>query len=124
VYNLQQVIAQNIGNILVLLKLFKNIFVFAVKVILHRFYLGKSRVYSSHRIVTICIPPRWPYGWRACLVWEIESSNPKDRPILHRLQAVGHRFNIYYAGNCVALALWRDDGHCKLVTCFGVIRRV
>jgi len=39
------------------------------------------------------------------------------------LQTVRHRFNIY-AGSCVALALWHGDGHCQLVTRFGVIRRV
>jgi len=39
------------------------------------------------------------------------------------LQTVRHRFNIY-AGSCVALALWRGVGHRKLVTRFGVIRRV
>jgi len=35
------------------------------------------------------------------------------------LQRVRHRFNIY-ASSCVALVLWRGDGHRKLVTCFGV----
>jgi len=41
------------------------------------------------------------------------------------LQTVRHRFNIY-ASSCVALALWRVDGHRQLVTRFGVklIRRV
>jgi len=39
------------------------------------------------------------------------------------LQTVHHRFNIYVS-SCVALALWRGEGHSKLVTCFGVIRRV
>jgi len=39
------------------------------------------------------------------------------------LQTVCHRFNIY-ASNCVTMALWRVDGHRKLVTRFGVIRRV
>jgi len=39
------------------------------------------------------------------------------------LQTVRHRFNVY-AGSCVALALWRRDWHRKLVTRFGVIRRV
>jgi len=38
------------------------------------------------------------------------------------LQTVCHRFNIY-AGSCVALALWRRDGHRQLVTRFGVIRQ-
>jgi len=37
-------------------------------------------------------------------------------------QAVRHRFNIY-AGSYFALALWRGDGHSKLVTRFGVIRQ-
>jgi len=35
------------------------------------------------------------------------------------LQTVRQRFNIY-AGSCVALALWRRDGHRKLVTRFGI----
>jgi len=39
------------------------------------------------------------------------------------LQTVRHRFNMH-AGSCVALALLRGDGHRKLVTRFGVIRRV
>jgi len=39
------------------------------------------------------------------------------------LQMVRYRFNIY-AGSWVALALWRGDGHRKLVTrFFSVIRR-
>jgi len=41
------------------------------------------------------------------------------------LQTVRHRFNIYANMPVyVALALWRRDEHCKLVTRFGVIRRV
>jgi len=36
------------------------------------------------------------------------------------LQTVRHRFNIY-ASSCVVLALWRGDGHRKLVTRFGVL---
>jgi len=39
------------------------------------------------------------------------------------LQTVRHRFNIY-GGSCVALAQWRGDGYRKLVTRFGVTRRV
>jgi len=39
------------------------------------------------------------------------------------LQTVRHRFNIN-AGSCVALAMWRGDGHRQIVTRFGVIRRV
>jgi len=39
------------------------------------------------------------------------------------LQMVRYRFNIY-ASDYVALALCRGDGHCQLVTSFGVIRRV
>jgi len=39
------------------------------------------------------------------------------------LQTVRHRFNIY-ASSCVALALWRGNGHRKLVTRYGVIQRV
>jgi len=39
------------------------------------------------------------------------------------LQTVRHRFNIYES-SCVASALWRGDEHRKLVTRFGVIRRV
>jgi len=57
-------------------------------------------------------------------VREVKISNPKVRPNLtQRCQTVRHHFNIY-AGSCVALALWRGDGHRKLVTRFGVIRRV
>jgi len=39
------------------------------------------------------------------------------------LQTVRYRFNTYVS-SCVALALCCGDGHCKLVTRFGVIRRV
>jgi len=39
------------------------------------------------------------------------------------LQTVRHCFDIY-AGSCVALALLRGDGLCKLFTRFGVIRQV
>jgi len=34
-----------------------------------------------------------------------------------------HRFDIY-ASSCVALALWRRNGCCKLITRFDIIRRV
>jgi len=37
------------------------------------------------------------------------------------LQTVHHCLNIY-AGSCVALVLWREDEHRKLVTRFGIIR--
>jgi len=36
------------------------------------------------------------------------------------LQTVRHRFNIY-SSSCVALALYRREGHRKPVTRFGVI---
>jgi len=39
------------------------------------------------------------------------------------LQTVHHGFNIYVS-SCVTLALCRGNGHRKLVTRFGVIRRV
>jgi len=39
------------------------------------------------------------------------------------LQTVRHHFN-FYASSCVSLALWRENGHRKLVTRFGVIRWV
>jgi len=39
------------------------------------------------------------------------------------LQMVCHDLNIY-ANSWVVLALWHGDGHRKLVTRFGVIRRV
>jgi len=39
------------------------------------------------------------------------------------LQTVRHRFNIY-ASSYVSFALWRGVGHRKLVTYFGVIRRL
>jgi len=45
-----------------------------------------------------------------------------DRPNLIQ-RCKRHRFNIY-ASSCVALALWRGDGHRQLVTCFGEIRSV
>jgi len=54
-------------------------------------------------------------------VQEVWNSIPGPANIV--LQMVWHRFN-NYASNCVALVLWRGDGHRKLVTRFGVIRRV
>jgi len=39
------------------------------------------------------------------------------------LQTIRHRFNIC-SSSCVALALWHGNGHRKLITRFGVIRRV
>jgi len=57
------------------------------------------------------------------LAWEVCSSNPGLGQISTALQIVRHRFNTY-ASSCVALALWRRDGHRQLVTHFGVIRRV
>jgi len=49
-------------------------------------------------------------------VWSLNSGPDKsDRA----LQTVRHRFNIC-ASSCVALALWRGNGHRKLVTRFGV----
>jgi len=57
-------------------------------------------------------------------VREVESSFPKGRAKSYSaLETVRHRFNIY-AGSCVALALWRGDGHRQVVTHLGVIRRV
>jgi len=36
-----------------------------------------------------------------------------------------HSENLYiYVSSCVALALWRGDGHCQLVTRFDVIQWV
>jgi len=58
--------------------------------------------------------------WMACLVCggrEFVSQWPAKS--YTALQTVFHRFNIY-ASSCVALALWRKDGHHKLVTRFGV----
>jgi len=54
---------------------------------------------------------------------EVESSNSWPAKSYTALQTVHHCFNIY-ASWYVALALCRGDGHCKLVTRFGVIRRV
>jgi len=48
------------------------------------------------------------------VVWEVWSSNPVLASSYTALQTVRHRFNIY-ASKCVALALWRGDGHRKLV---------
>jgi len=42
---------------------------------------------------------------------------------LTAFQTVRRRFNIY-AGSCVALALWREDGHRQLITHFGLKQRV
>jgi len=52
---------------------------------------------------------------------EFESQRPAKYNTT--LQTARHRFNIY-ANNSVTLALWRGDGHRKLVTHFRVIRRV
>jgi len=43
---------------------------------------------------------------------EVDSSNPRPIRSCTALQTVYHRFNIY-ASSCVALALWRRDGHRK-----------
>jgi len=53
---------------------------------------------------------------------EVGSSNLKGRPN-HNVVKVRHRFYIY-ASSCIALSLWRGDGHRKLVTRFSIIRRV
>jgi len=53
-------------------------------------------------------------------VW---GSNPRLAKSYTALQTVCHHFNIY-ASNCVALTLWCRDGHCKLVTHFGIIQQV
>jgi len=45
------------------------------------------------------------------MVW---SSNPESAKSYKALQTVWHRFNIY-ASSSVALALWRADGHRKLM---------
>jgi len=55
-------------------------------------------------------------------VWDVYSSNPRPTKSYTILQTVRHCFNIYESG-CVALALWRGDGHRKLVTRFGVMRQ-
>jgi len=52
-------------------------------------------------------------------VRELLSSNPEPVKSNTALQTVRHRF-INYASSCVASALWRGDGHRKLVTRFGV----
>jgi len=44
--------------------------------------------------------------------WEFESQ--KLAKSCTALQMVCHRFNIY-AGSCVAFALWRGEGHRRLV---------
>jgi len=51
------------------------------------------------------------------------SSNHGPAKSYTALQTIRHRFNIY-SSTCFALALWRGDEHRKLVTRFGVIRRV
>jgi len=56
-------------------------------------------------------------------VREVGDLNSRPAKPYIALQTVRHRFNIY-ASSCVVLALWRGDGHRKLVTRFGVIRRV
>jgi len=56
-------------------------------------------------------------------VLEIKSSNPRLTKSYTALQMVRYRFNTY-ASSRVALALCREEGHCKLVTSFDVIRRV
>jgi len=57
------------------------------------------------------------------LVRKVWSLNPGSAKSYTALQTVRHRFNIY-ASSCVALALWRGDGHRQLVTRFGVIRQL
>jgi len=58
---------------------------------------------------------------RMTRVREVESTNPRLVKCFTAEQTVRHRFNIY-ASSCATVC--RGDGHCKLVTRFGVIRRV
>jgi len=51
---------------------------------------------------------------RLTRVREVWSSNPGPAKSYPALQTVRHSFNIY-ASSCAALALWRGDGHRKLV---------
>jgi len=50
----------------------------------------------------------------------IEFESQRTAKSYTALQTAHHRFNIY-AVSFVALALWRGDGHRKLVTRFGEI---
>jgi len=54
---------------------------------------------------------------------EVWSSNPGPAKSYTALQTVHHCFNIY-ASSYVTFVLWCGVGHHKLVTRFGVIRRV
>jgi len=56
-------------------------------------------------------------------VREVWCSNSGPVKSYTALQTVHHCFNIN-ANSCVASAQWREDGHRKLVTRFGIIRRV
>jgi len=55
-------------------------------------------------------------------VWEVHGSNPEPAKAYTALQTVRHH-NIN-ASSCVAPVLSRRDGKRKLVTRFGIIRRV
>jgi len=56
---------------------------------------------------------------RELRVREVWRSNPGPTKFYTMLQTVRHRFNIY-GSSCVVSALWRGNGHRKLVTRFGV----
>jgi len=62
---------------------------------------------------------KWTVNARASCARGREFESQKACQIFHSVATVSHRFYIY-ASSCVALALWRGDGHCKLVTRFGV----
>jgi len=60
---------------------------------------------------------------RVSRLLEVWNSNPEPAKSCTALQTIRHRLNIY-ASSCVASALWRGDGHRKLVIRLGVIWRV
>jgi len=84
----------------------------------------------------ICTCTYYEYNFAACNCWHLvekigdicaavpcvrQVESQTDQISCTTLQTVNHRFNVY-ASSCVALVLCRGDGHCKLVTRFGVIR--
>jgi len=105
--------------------------IFAPRLTLQRFSDGESltacRRFDQLGICTLYLPyQKWTFYHLCRMVnaWEVESSNLKDRP---NLTQHCKQFATTLTSAQVAVLSWHywcGDGHHKLVTCFGIIRRV
>jgi len=87
----------------------------------YEYWLSLTKIYKIlRRNLAVSMAERLTRVPRVRKVW---SSDPGPAKSYTPLQTVYHRFNIY-ASSYFALTLRRRDGYRKLVTRFGVIRRV